>query len=122
MHKKLEQLLNSLIEKGWKPFKLSNVNTVDIYKELVCFEVENPKYGKPYRFFLHELTSMESWLWQFVCELKKEERINWCSYEHNTIICQWERYLHYDPKYWIMLSSIQEDIPKFLLDNIKLNE
>ena len=56
----LEQLLNSLIEKGWKPR----------WYEWVAFYIENKVINWLWwwKTTFRELVSKESWLWQFVCE------------------------------------------------------
>lgn len=68
MENKLEQLLNSLIEKGWKPRQHTNFvrcNYCDTYSEF-SFETENESWI--WEHTLRELVSKESNLWQFVCE------------------------------------------------------
>ena len=60
----LEQLLNSLIEKGWKPF--GNCNRFD-FRDLWLYYFANNN-GRWSKYPLRMLVSKESWLWQFVCE------------------------------------------------------
>jgi len=103
--KTLEELLNALIDKWWKPR---------------WFEISNPDYSPLVEYSVSDLCSIESWLWQFVCEkelfIRKSKydmiRVNYnvTQRSHNT--------KHFE--FWIMLSSIQEDKEKFLLDNIKI--
>lgn len=87
----LEQLLNSLIDKGWIPFGI--YGNWDLEWERICIE-EQDEYTNEYRlkvywinvdyvefnwlcdedkhfsdrFSLREIVSKWSWLWQFVCK------------------------------------------------------
>lgn len=78
----MEELLNNLIEKGWKPFgnkKIKDAKTARWNKNLLDEEVNKVSKFKDKVAFtnwvlifdeinLRELVSKESWLWQFVCE------------------------------------------------------
>lgn len=66
MENKLEQLLNSLIEKGWKPFGWE-------VREAKKWSYNNLYYwfdSHPELYHIRMLVSKESNLWQFVCENK----------------------------------------------------
>ena len=80
-------------------------------------------------FDLRQLTSKESWLWQFVCENglldvnKKYEWEYWTqSYKRN-----WEEYTHefsrWCENYRLIESALkdEDELDKFLLDNIKIS-
>jgi len=116
----LEQLLNSLIEKGWKPRWYKNIirlNWCDWY--IISMEDENRsiEIDKSIR----DLTAKESWLWQFVCEnmLINKKWFYWdeyCIAEH----CE------YTPKYYkfrLIESALKDEseLEDFLLQNIKLD-
>jgi hypothetical protein len=62
----MEELLNKLIEKGWKPFGHEYVS-VEHLEELVRFYYEDKKSCIE---TLRTITCKESGLWQFVCENK----------------------------------------------------
>lgn len=126
MGNKLEQLLNSLIEKGWKPFGMKS--TFD-YVDILC--------NQPYRFkhlnsrfwaSLRELVSKESWLWQFVCEneLVKPvvDIISICSYSHFTDDHDDGGWDETFPEYRIIESALcdGDKLEDFLLSNIKVDE
>ena len=66
---------------------------------------------------IEELCSISSWLRQFVCEkwLYVEQE-----FENHKIAMWWPLTNHTEYKYRLMLSSIQEDKEKFILDSIKL--
>ena len=75
MENKLEQLLNSLIQKGWKPRNVISKN-IYIYKIEDKINLSYSEFLEDEWEFMHEdewysfreLVSKESWLWQFVCE------------------------------------------------------
>ena len=115
----MEELLNKLIEKGWKPFG-------------ALWKARNSVYTNNYFFFewcadgvtLRQLTSKESWLWQFVCknELVIDEHYCWDWYIHwddNWRIEIWQN----DYRYRLIESALcnEEDLEKFLLENIKVS-
>lgn len=141
MGNKLEQLLNSLIEKGWKPFgkkpvdikeycswerytRYFNFYNVRINREdTIC---ERPRVTDNYS--LRDIVSKESWLWQFVCEngMVKEE------HKHERILDPtfWEWWAdckrqEHDWNYWYRLieASLKDEseLEDFLLNSIKLD-
>lgn len=83
-------------------------------------------------FDLRQLTSKESWLWQFVCEngmIRVTEGNSLCNWLF------WEE-IYYDEtqtdklykndnyEYWLIESALcnEEDLEQILLDNIKVDE
>lgn len=119
----LETLLNKLIELGWKPFWEVVVNQ-DIPKSFQYFEWRWYITNRLQSFTLNDLCSIDSGMWQFCYNYRKD---NWDNLLRDTII-DWKRWdwwpnniiWDWRPQYRLMLSSIQEDKSKFLLDNIKL--
>ena len=131
----MEELLNKLIEKGWKPFD------VDV-------KIKRAKYGYSVHFLcrplvnfvldgyaeatipLRELVSKESWLWQFVCENKMEkkmEKINrwiWINSWHKDAYESYPVYTMEKYEYWILESALcdEDKLEQFLLNNIKIDE
>ena len=84
-------------------------------------------------FDLRQLTSKESWLWQFVCENGMIKNVNDYSWElyswthwqdevYKNWYEWWRRWEQVDYEYRIIESSLkdEEDLDKFLLDNIKI--
>ena len=133
----LEQLLNNLIEKGWKPF---GITCTDFIKgtglECIPSYCFNPhphmwfpwwtrKYHRP---SLRQIVSKESWLWQFVCENEMIKGFDTSEYytnyrrfnKENFTEC---RYLR-EYEYRLIESSLKDemDLERFLLDNIKIDE
>lgn len=112
----LEELLNSLIQRGWKPF---GITCTDFIKGTglewipsYCFNphphVWFPWWTRRYhRPSLRQIVSKESWLWQFVCEDRLIEpdhmkQYNWYEYRiTQSALCD------------------EDKLEKFLLDNIK---
>ena len=64
---RMEELLNKLIEKGWKPFGKNAYNCCDNAKR-IWYEWWEESYREYIEISPRKLTSKESWLWQFVCE------------------------------------------------------
>lgn len=109
MENKLEQLLNSLIEKGWKPRWLNIMWKIVIdYDIEFAFDIYDSLQKWHWNF--RELVSKESWLWQFVCENMLLEpdhmkQYNWYEYR-------------------LMQSALcdEDKLEEFLLSNIKIDE
>jgi len=131
----LEQLLNSLIEKGWKPF---GITCTDFIKgtglECIPSYCFNPhphmwfpwwtrKYHRP---SLRQIVSKESWLWQFVCEngmIPKEnhERVYDVSWWEYWVDCK-AQIISREPEYRLIESALcdEDKLEEFLLNNIKV--
>ena len=135
----MEELLNKLIQRWWKPFgKIPvNINQWDITQTYCKYfgkgcihihredDIENEDIRRPRitdELSLRELVSKESWLRQFCCENKlvKED----CSSIELYIISEWY-WIMTDSYYqfWLMMCSLKDEseLEKFLLDNIKIS-
>lgn len=126
----LEELLNKLIEKGWKPFgkEKKELKFIEIWKEMLLGWEENYYCSKWYSY--RELVSKESWLWQFVCEnhlyiYKMWENKNFIQdyFKNEYSECCYQ-YL-YDKscyEYYLLESSLKDEseLEDFLLSNIKI--
>lgn len=115
----MEELLNKLIEKGWRPFgrvyqwvennKLRYINLYDMKDEYIDID-------------LRSLVSKESGLWQFCTKnwMIKSETWVWVNAVDNVykeiLINQ------YDYKYRLIESALcdEDKLEQFLLDNIKI--
>lgn len=125
----MEELLNKLIEKGWRPF--GNHKWKYWYDNL---EINNTKKKMYMSFFtwtswryveshwLREICSKESWLWQFCCEngmvVRKRQWTNRLWWEP-------EKCFDYkDYEYRLIETSLknEDELEQFLLDNIIINE
>lgn len=120
MEDKLEQLLNSLIEKGWKPFGHEYVS-VEHLEELVRFSYEDKKSCIE---TLRTMTSKESGLWQFVCENKLWKDIDEEKYWHKKTpkMSELRSYDYHFEEYRLIESALKDEseLEEFLLDNIKV--
>ena len=109
MENNLEQLLNSLIEKGWKPF---GITCIDFIKgtglECIPSYCFNPhphmwfpwwtrRYHRP---SLRQIVSKESWLWQFCIanHLLKKYSDLWDDYEY--VIWRWQNWMDWKTTDW----------------------
>ena len=117
----LEQLLNSLIEKGWKPFGDNDVIRVKYWYSVhfLCRPIVNfvlDWYAEATVPLKEILTSRSSWLWQFVCE---NGMVEYKNYWVDTEIWQDEQY-----QYRLIETSLknEDELEQFLLDNIIINE
>jgi len=124
----MEELLNKLIKKWWKPFgwddKLSSLHKeYGVWKWYIRFH----NWMDSELFDLRQLVSKESGLWQFCCESKIIEQ--WktvhdfvmkhiCYADENR--CWW--FSMCNAEYYIMMCSLLEEseLEQFLLDNIKI--
>ena len=129
----MEELLNKLIEKGWKPFGITCTDFIKgTWLEWIPSYCFNPhphmwfawwtrRYHRP---SLRQIVSKESWLWQFVCE-NRMINIPW----YKNIIRQWvdtKRHKYYgkDYRYWLCESSLKDEseLEDFLLSNIVIKD
>ncbi len=109
MENNLEQLLNSLIEKGWFPRWEDKIHSCRYYDEEKKFKADYTRAWIPQVLYrsIRELCSREAGLWQFVCEngmvdMKKNKR----------------------PAYRIIESALtdESELEDFLLQNINVDE
>lgn len=123
----LEDLLNTLIQGGWKPrgenveLYLTSKNT--FWEKIVIF-IGNAGWFKKWWCTYRELVSKESWLWQFCVKnrLVKEDdghitRIINLYKDDGSIVDGW-----WDYHYWLMICSIldESELEEFLIENIKI--
>ena len=130
----MEELLNKLIKKWWKPFKIKSDNMWlyclkdnKIVISYYDFDTEWECNHEDKWCDLRQLTSKESWLWQFVCEnwmvkeLKEEKLIE--IYDN----LRWRTETVYDDEkyeYRIIESALidEDKLEDFILSNVKINE
>lgn len=121
MKNKLEQLLNSLIEKGWKPFGKGWLNLRKlswIHKWWLLLHEPSTRVADNYS--LRDLVSKSSWLWQFVCENKLFPKNRWHKRE-NDLWCG-VKFYEDEPEYYIIECALLEEweLEDFLLNSIKI--
>ena len=110
----LEELLNALIEKGWKPF--GNCNRFD-FRDLWLYYFANDN-GRWSKYPLRMLVSKESWLWQFVCENKIQKERPPYNRDSDTYWFTIQEY-----QYRLIESALTDEdkLEDFILSNIKLD-
>ena len=123
----LEELINKLIEKGWKPFnvdvKIKRAKCFHsvhfIVRWLVNFVLDG--YAEA-TVPLRELCAKESWLWQFACK-NEMANIKYCDRRCYDV----DRHLDKacfdnDYEYRIIQSALcdEDKLEEFLLENIKV--
>lgn len=131
----VEQLLNKLIEKGWKPFGWEYYDRFIIESNWdMCFWWKYPwtdwksAFDYNYDYFnIREIVSIDSGLWQFVCKNKLLKHWVYTG-------AKWQRRKKYDnywntdiqvykPEYRIIESALckEDKLEQFILDNIKVD-
>jgi len=121
----LEQLLNSLIEKGFIPFNIPCITNVSFLRRLWITSHQNDRDYK-FDFSLRDLASKESWLWQFVCEngmIKRQKEETLIEFYDNL---RWRTEIVYDDaeyEYRVIESALKDEseLEDFLLNSIKLD-
>lgn len=132
----LEELLNKLIEKGWKPrWLLNEVEYIKAFKDVqqwwrVEISYEDHWYYKSIR----EILSKKSWLWQFVCENGMinvdETEVYYFWLKRKWVLDRGHYYLREagenirtnNYEYRLIESALcdEDKLEEFLLDNIKI--
>lgn len=129
---KLEELLNKLIDMGWKAFgetECKHIRTTEDENRILLLSYlpdEKPEESQFTwcidEYSLNDLCSIDSWLRQFVVEKGLTPLISNNQIRLDTDRIENERdYYEEEYQYRLMLSSIQESKEKFILDNIKLD-
>lgn len=122
----LEELLNKLIEKGWKPFgesRIDEINRAEQYAWNWNWCCWGSKDAIQRRKSTRQLVSKESWLWQFVCENRLENPKEW---KQRTDLDEDDReYVKYSTKFYeyrLIESALcdEDNLEQFLLENIKV--
>ena len=120
----LENLLNSLIQRGWKPWGEKSKKI--IIRSSRIFVYNSEWYITPEGKHIRELVSLESGLWDFACNrslLKsiwkaraKEPSISALGFKSEVLA------LSFEPEYRLLESALipEEELGKFLVENIKV--
>lgn len=136
----LEQLLNSLIEKGWIP-RWKNVElywtSKNTFWEQIVIFIGNAGWFKKWWWTYRELVSKESWLWQFVCD-REHRLINKRNYDgvsldkrlknpyadYGGVDTEYEWITGLDYQYRLIESSLKDEseLEDFLLSNIVIKD
>ena len=119
----LEKLLNSLIQRGWRPWgKYDKILNVSKYNGWLMRLVQSNDAWM----YVHirSIVSLESGLWQFVCEndmVYSSSFIEWQKWGKQWVVLGLWSVWH---KYRLLESALipEEELGKFLVDNIRINE
>lgn len=125
MENKLEQLLNSLIERWRVPFGDEKIHSFEII--YVTWKIRNIvakrwRWQVNMHYSIRDVVSKESWLWQFVCE-KELIKSKWDSnYVYFNIHGTWKAYEHWNYEYRLIESALKDEseLEQFLLQNINV--
>ena len=118
----MEELLNKLVKKGWKPFWWKDIKRANNEWWFVCFVHKSKRRPWLSEVSHREVVSKESWLWQFVCENgmvnknKQYSFIKW-SWKGRTDERSQKNY------YYRLIESAlcdEDKLEEFLLENIKV--
>lgn len=120
----MEELLNKLIEKGWKPrwekVELHWTSNNTFWEKVVIFN-GNAGWFKKWWCTYRELVSKESGLWQFCCSQWLVDMHEWF-YWQNIFHLDSKEYDYTDYQYWILESSLidEDELEDFLIENINI--
>lgn len=125
----LENLLTSLVERGWKPWGKGVDKIVVCPKEEFAdgrnlfIEVFFSNGFSTYRSF-RELVSLESGLWQFICRNKLHKNPNEKFRENVSKVWLNTWWFPHNHQYRLLESALvpEEELPQFLVENIKIDE
>lgn len=118
----LENLINSLIQRGWKPFNyiwtVERIEVDDDFEIAIVFITWEFAYHT-----IRDLAVLESWLWQFVCnnKLYKETNKSWESWGVSVNSVNVVEFCSCSlPQFRLLESALlpEEELGKFLVDNI----
>ena len=119
----MEELLNKLIEKRWKPFRRNSNKAY--YRQEWPDEFYFRENGYWYIYNRRQLVSKESWLWQFVCENGMVDNIycTWDKYDENSGPVPNQQHLDKYYEYRLIESALKDEseLESFILDNIKID-
>ena len=120
----LENLLNSLIKRGWKPWGEKSKKIIIRVSRIFVYNSE--WYINPEGKHIRSIVSLESGIWQFVCAnaLHKhtwDELVLNPSWRPDWLSADWS-FFCWDSEYRLLESALipEEELAQFLLDNIKV--
>ena len=115
----LENLFNSLIQRGWKPWGEKSKKI--IIRSSRIFVYNSEWYINPEGKHIRELVSLESQLWNFVCKNKLHKKTdNFWENVHKTSTNIW--WFPHNHQYRLLESALipEKELAQFLVENIKV--
>lgn len=124
MKTKLIELLNKLIDKGWSPFGYHEwkywYNEIEYFNNELTLSFGEWAWKFIRTYSLRNISSIDSWLWQFVCENKLFPKNRWHKRENDL----WNGEIYYEDErqYYVIESALcdEDKLEQFLLDKIKI--
>lgn len=127
----LEELLNKCIQRGWKPFGIEYPIHIHYYEfnDVSLYKIETTIWwgetlGRRICHTLRDISSVESWLWQFcvdneIIKIKDRDRRYYNEDNHLDKVCFDDGYY-----YRIIESALTDEdkLEEFLLNSIKIDE
>lgn len=119
----MEELLNKLIEKGFRPFSIPWITAIKYYETKKILWITSFQNDIEYHddFSLRDIVSVSSWIWQF-CEESGMVKSIWSEIEI-TNLNEWYWVIRdTDYQYRVIVSSLknEEELEEFLLSNIQI--
>lgn len=120
--KELENLFNSLIQRGWRPWgKYDKILNVSKYNGWLMRLVQSNNAWM----YVHirSIVSLESGLWQFCVENELTRWYNWDEWKYTeTFPWDYRDYPADEYKYRLLESALipEEELGKFLIENIDI--
>ena len=129
--------MNSLIERGWKPYWIEkdDIKVCSYKKDRKNISIWYMNWSSPSEWdydwlfmSLRELTSKESWLWQFCVEnnlVEYDTESWWAEFSYNSDYISWLCWKHIfesNYEYRIIESALldEDELEDFILQNIRL--
>ena len=130
----LEELLNTLIQRGWKP-RGHEMHWIHCSNNRFTLYLPNMRR---WDYSIRDLVSKESWLWQFVCKngMVEEESFQYIEDKEICTSDEWKCYYNddwyprdnyytldrTDAEFWIIESALIDEskLESFILDNINV--
>lgn len=143
----MEELLNKLIKRGWKPFNVNcDWTNVEVINRLndnryipehseIIFQTDTHRHV--FDCNIRDLVSKSSGLWQFVCDrehrfidernydgVSLDKRLKNPYVDYDGVNTEYEWITGLDYQYWVIEASLKDEreLEQFLLDNIKIDE
>lgn len=124
----IEKLIYKLIELWWKPFWFHEwkywYNAIEYSNNRLILSFGEGAWKFVRAYSLRNISSIDSWLWQFVCEngmtekkIEYWEKFTWTQMLRYTDDYVWSMY-----QYYLLESALKDEneLEEFLLNNIKL--
>lgn len=116
--KELENLLNSLIRRGRKPFG-EETTRIDVVNNAIIITPDD-FFSDDKKMSIRDISSLGSGLWQFVCRNKLYKKTNEKFRENVSKVWLNTWWFAHNHQYRLLESSLipEEELGQFLIDNI----